>query len=170
MLVGVEAELPHEHEGLLSGDHLHLGVAAEDLLHAGSVVGLHVVDHQPVQGLVAQQVVQVVLELAVGGPVYRVKEDGLLVQQQVGVVGNPPGDGVDVFKQVEPVVVGPHPIQIVRYLAHAIHCDSSFCSLGLNELILALGALGADPVLGRFSNRVPGAISASSSPSSGMYS
>src|SRR5699024_8282915 len=61
------------------------------------------------------------LELPVGRPVHGVEEHGLLVQQQVGVVADPLGDGVDVLKQVEPVVVGPHPVQIVGYLAHAIH-------------------------------------------------
>ena len=40
VVVHVEAELPHEHEGLFVGDDLHLGVPQQDLLDAGGVIRL----------------------------------------------------------------------------------------------------------------------------------
>ena len=49
MPVHMEAELTHEHEGLLVGDQLHLGMAQQDLLDAGGVIRLQMVD-QPGNG------------------------------------------------------------------------------------------------------------------------
>ncbi len=40
VVVHMEAELPHEHEGLFVGDDLHLGVPQQDLLDAGGVIRL----------------------------------------------------------------------------------------------------------------------------------
>ena len=126
MAVDLEAELAHEEEGLLGGDHLHLGPAQQDLLDGGPVVGLHVVDDQVIQGPLPQQMLHVLQQLAAGRPVHGVEEDGLFVQQQVGVVADAPGDGMDVFKQVEPVVVGAHPVQIFSHIADTIHGIPSF--------------------------------------------
>ena len=72
-------------------------------------VRFHVVDDQVVQGLAVQQVFQILQQLAAGGPVHGVEQDALLVQQQIGVVADAPGDGVDVLKQGQAVVIGAHP-------------------------------------------------------------
>ena len=123
LVVHGEAELPHEHEGLGGGDDLHVGPADEDLLDGRAVVGFHVVDDQVVQGPVPQQVVQVFHELAADGPVHGVEQDGGFVHEQVGVVAHPPGDGVNVFKQMGAVVVGAHPVQVVGDGADTVHIE-----------------------------------------------
>ena len=122
----VESKLAHEHKRLGSGNDLHLGPADQDFLDGRAVVGLHVVDEQVVQGPVAQQVVQILQQLAADGPVHGVEQDGGLVQQQIGIIAHTPGDGMDVFKQMGTVVVGPHPVQIISDTAHAVHRCSSF--------------------------------------------
>ena len=117
----MEAELPHQHEGLFGGDDLHLGVPQQDLLNGGAVIRLHVVDDQVIQGPVPQQVLDVFQQLAAGGPVHRVKQDGFLVQQQIGVVADALGDGVDILEQGQAVVVGAHPVEIVGDHSHTMH-------------------------------------------------
>ena len=87
------------------------------------MVRLHVVDDQVVQGLAAQQILDVLQQLAAGGPVHRVEQDALLVQQQIGVVADALGDGVDILKQGQAVVVGAHPVEIVGDRSHAIHTE-----------------------------------------------
>ena len=56
MPVHMEAELTHEHEGLLVGDQLHLGMAQQDLLDAGGVIRLQMVDQQVVQLAAVQHI------------------------------------------------------------------------------------------------------------------
>ena len=127
MTVHVEAELAHKHEGLFGGDELQIGIAPQQLLDGGPVIRLHMVDDQAVQRPLAQQVLQILQQLAAGRPIHRVEEHALLIQQEVGVVGDAPGDGMDIFEQSRPVVVGAHPIQIFRHFAYAVHVRSSFC-------------------------------------------
>ena len=121
MSVHMEAELPHEHECLLVGDQFHLGMAQQDLLDAGGVIRLQMVDQQVVQLAAIQHIRQIFQKLAAGRPVHRVKEHRLFIQQAVGVVAYAPGNGKAVFKQGQAMVVGAHPVEVVRYFTHAIH-------------------------------------------------
>ena len=59
MSVHMEAELPHEHECLLVGDQFHLGMAQQDLLDAGGVIRLQMVDQQVVQLAAIQHIRQI---------------------------------------------------------------------------------------------------------------
>ena len=121
MAVHLKPELAHEHKCLLRGDDLHLRIAKQDLLDGGPVVGLHMIDDQVIQPSPAQEVLHILQELAAGRPVHRVEENGLLVQQQVGVVGHPSGDGMDILKEGQPVIVSPHPVEVLGDVSHAIH-------------------------------------------------
>ena len=169
--VDSKAELAHEHERLFGRDHFDRRVADQDLLDRRAVVGLHMVDDQIVQRAAVQQVLDVLQQLAAGRPVYGVKQHGLLIEQQVSVVGYTARDGMDIFKQGKAMIVRTDPIQIVRYIAYAVHTVSSFL-FGQASMNMSLPSphSGQTQSSGSFSNSVPGAISASSSPSSGTYS
>ena len=173
--VHMEAELAHQHEGLLRGDDPDLGIAQQDLLDGGAVVRLHVVDDQIVQRRSVQQVFEVLQQLAAGGPVHRVKQDALFVQQQIGVVADPLGDGVDVLKQSQTVVIGADPIEIFGNSSHTMHAEILLYSQMTGRYASMNWSLGSahsgqTQSSGSFSNNVPGAMSPSGSPSSGMYS
>ena len=58
--------------------------------------------------------------------VHRVKENRLLVQQQVGVEGHAPGDGVGALKQGVLAVVAADPEQVVGDLSDTIHIKNLF--------------------------------------------
>ena len=93
-------------------DDFHLGIAQNQLLNGAAVVGLHVVDDEIVQPAPVQYVGDVFEELVADALVHSVQQDGFLVQQYVGVVGNAPGDGVDVLKQRQTAVVCADPVQV----------------------------------------------------------
>ena len=95
------------------------------------MVGLHVVDDQIIQRAAVQQVLDVFQQLAAGRPVDRVKQHGLLIQQQIRVVGHAARDGMDIFKQSKTMVVCADPIKIVRYIAYAVHIFSSYFPVSL---------------------------------------
>src|SRR5699024_631512 len=129
---------------------------------------------QVVQGFLPQQVGQILQQLPAGGPVHRVKQHGLLVQQKIGVVAHPLGNGVDVFKQGQTVVVGPNPIEVIGNRSYAMHSSVLLCLVvcvhaGM-KWSLPSPPSGPTQSSGSFSKRVPGAISAASSPTSGTYS
>ena len=173
IVVRGKAELTHEHEALLGGDYLHLGPAAKYGLHTCCVVRLHVVDYQPVKLTALKQVVKVLKQLAAGGPVDTVEENGLLIQQQVRVVAYALGDGMDIFKQVGAMVVYTNPIEIIGNFTDTIHICYSFpifssAYASMNCALLSEHS-GHTQSSGSLSKGVPGAMPLASSPSSGLY-
>ena len=63
----------------------------------------------------------VLKEYLTDAPVHRVKQHGLLVQHQIGVVGDAARNGVDVLKQRQAAVTAAHPIHILCNLLYAMH-------------------------------------------------
>ena len=125
-LQGEAVELLHEGEGLGVAHQLHLREAEDQRLDVGAVVGLHVVDHQVVQGAAVQGVEHVLHKLAGDGGVRRVDDRGLLVQDQVGVVGDAAGNGEQVLKQGQAAVAGAHPGDLPGQLTGTVHLSFSF--------------------------------------------
>ena len=168
VVIGMETELAHQHEALLGRDDLHLGPAGENEVDAGGVVGLEVVDNQPVEAALTQQILQILHHLAADGPVHGVEQHRLLIQQQVGVIADPLGDGMNIFKQMGTVIVGADPVEIVSYFTNVVHISLllSFHYASMNSLLPSEHS-GQTQSSGSFSKRVPGAISPSSSPSAG---
>ena len=119
-------ELRGHLRGLGAEHDLRAGMALTDLGQRGGMVGLHVVDHDVVKRPTAQRGVEVFKEHAADGLVHRVHQNRLFVQKQVAVIAHTPGDGEDVFKQVQPAVVCAHPEKIGGDLCDTIHDESSF--------------------------------------------
>ena len=116
-IVDVEGEVVLDHRLCLGvGVDLHIGIAQHQLAHCGAVFRLHVVDHQIIQRFAG------------------VEQHGLLVQHQIGIVGNAVRDGVDVLKQRQATVAAAHPVHILCDLLYAMH-DIAPPSAG--EMILA---------------------------------
>ena len=115
-----------------------LGIAREDLRHAGGMVGLHVVDDEVVEGATVEHSLDVLEVLADDGAVDRVDEDGLLVKQQVGVVGHAVVERVDVLEQGKALVAGADPPQVVVDLA-GVCLAGKVLGLGLGRGGLGLG-------------------------------
>ena len=108
--IQLEAKLTHEQEGLFGRDNLDLGMTQQDFLDGCTVVGLHVVDDQIVERFACKQIVHVFEQLTAGRPVNSVEQNTVLVEQEVGVVGHTAWNGMDIFKQSQPVVVGTDPV------------------------------------------------------------
>ena len=114
-------ELTDHIDGLAVADDFCLGVAEHQVAQGGGVVGLHVVDKDIVQRPAVQSVLQVLHKLGLDRPVHRVEKDGLFVQQQVGIVGHPPGNGMGGLKNGVLAVVGADPDQVVGNFTGAVH-------------------------------------------------
>ena len=125
MAVDLEPELAHQHEGFLCGDDSGIGPAQQDLFERGAVVRLHVVDHEVVKRPSCKQVFEIFKQLAAGRPVHGVEKHRPLVEKQIGVVGDPAGNRVDILKKGQTVVVCTDPIEVFGYIADTIHCFSS---------------------------------------------
>ena len=116
-------ELADHIQDLAIADNGGLGVADHQIAQGGGMVGLHVVDKDVVQLPVAQGVFQVLKELSLDCPVYRVEQDGLFVQQQVGVEGHPTGNRMGALKQRVLAVIAADPNEIFRNVAGAVHIE-----------------------------------------------
>jgi len=119
-------ELADHVQGLAVADNGGLRVADHQIPQGGGVIGLHVVDEHIVQFPPVQGVFQILKELGLHRPVHRVKENRLLVQQQVGVEGHAPGDGVGALKQGVLAVVAADPEQVVGDLSDTVHIKNLF--------------------------------------------
>lgn len=51
----------------------------------------------------------------------RVEQDGLFVQNDVGIVAHAARDGIDVFEQRQPPVVAADPVEILGHFFHTVH-------------------------------------------------
>ena len=77
------------------------------------MVWLHVVDDKVIQFAAGEYTFHILKELLGDGGIGGVEQHGLLVKEQVAVIGSAAGDGVDVFKQSELTVAGTYIIEIV---------------------------------------------------------
>ena len=121
--LGVGAvELADHVQGLAVADDGGLRVADHQIPQGGGVVGLHVVDEHIVQA----GVLQIFKELGLDRAVHRVEQDGLFIQQEVGVVGHPTGDRVGALEEGALAVIAADPEKVVCDLADAVHIKNLF--------------------------------------------
>ena len=106
-------------------DDLCLRVAQGNGFDGGGVVRLHMGDEEIIQSPSVQRVGHVFKEGGGHCLVHRVKQDGLFVQHQIGVVGHAVGHAVNALKAGKPSVIGADPDQIVQNLSCAVHSCSS---------------------------------------------
>ena len=121
--VHVEGEELLQHGlGHAAADDPHLGIAQDDVLNAGGVVRFQVLHDQVVQLAAVQHGGNIFKEVVTDGAVNRVEEDGLVVQQQIGVVGDAVADAVDALEHGQATVIGADPDEILGYVSHTMHC------------------------------------------------
>ena len=120
--VNVEGKVVADHVAdLRVADDFRLGIAAHGLLERLGVVGLHVVHDDVVQRAAAEDMGKVFKELAGDGLIHRVEQDGLFVEQDIGVVRHAARDGVHALKQGQTAVGRADPIQILGHFHSAVH-------------------------------------------------
>ena len=85
------------------------------------MVWFHVIDDQIIEVPPIQYMFYIFQELTADGPVYRIEQYCGFVEEYIGVIGYTAGNGVDIFKQVKPVVIGSYPVYIVSNGAYTIH-------------------------------------------------
>ena len=117
-------ELADHVQDLAVADDGGLGMAEHHIAQSGGVVGLHVVDEDIVQFTTAQSILQIFKELGLDGPVHRVKQHGLLIQQQVGVEGHPTGNRMGALEQGVLAVVSADPNQIFGDMTDTVHIEN----------------------------------------------
>ena len=120
--VNVEGKIVADHVAdLRVADDFRLGVAAHGLLERLGVVGLHVVHDDVVQRAAAEDMGEVFKKLTGDGLVHRVEQDGLFVEQDIGIVRHAARDGVHALKQGQTAVGRADPIQILGHFHSAVH-------------------------------------------------
>ena len=77
------------------------------------------------EGSLAQQMGEVLEKDLADALVNGIKQHGLLVQHQIGVVGNAVRKGIDVLKQRQSPVAAAHPIHVLGDTLYAIHALAS---------------------------------------------
>ena len=112
---------------LVVAEDAGLRMAQQQALHCGGMVRLHMGDDQVIQGPAAQGVLQILKEGLINRLVYGIKQDGFLVQQQVGIVGNTVRNAIHALETGQAAVVSAHPNQIVRYFSGAVHSNTPPC-------------------------------------------
>ena len=115
-----EESLQHGH-GLGVADDLGAGPAQQHFLDHGGVVGLHVIHHQIVQAAAVQRSGHILQELGAHRNVGGVHQRGLFVHDDIGVVGNAPGNGEQVLELGQTAVAGAHVDDIRGNGLNAVH-------------------------------------------------
>ena len=117
--------------GQTAADDLHVGIAQDDVLDAGGVVRLQVLHDQVVQLAAVQHGGDVFEEVVTDGAVDGVEEDGLVIQQQIGIIRDAVADAVDALEHGQTAVIGADPGQVFGYVSHTMHRGSSCYLIGI---------------------------------------
>ena len=107
-------------------DDLHLGITQYQILQNGGMVRLHVVDKYIVQFAAIQHSGHIFKKHLGDRLVNGIEQDGLFVQQDIGVVGNAVRHGIHALKHGQPPVIGTDPEKIVLNFSVIIHIVSPF--------------------------------------------
>ena len=99
----------HEHEGFFCANDLYFRIAQDNFFNAGTMVRFHMVNYHVIQWTALKNVFDIFQELTAYSPVYCIEEDSRFIQQHVGIIGYALRDGVNIFKQVQAVVIGAYP-------------------------------------------------------------
>ena len=83
-------------------------------------------DHEEVQLPAGKHMFDVLKEHLAHRGIDGVKQHRVVVQEQIGVVGNAVGDGIHPLKHSQPAVIATHPPEIVGNLAHTVHKKTPF--------------------------------------------
>ena len=140
LLVGRDEPVREGHVEILARHLLGLG-RCDDLRHGvrlrqgqegAAVVRLHVVDHDIVQGPSVEEMAHIFHEQVPDHRVHRINDRRLLVVNEIAVIGDPLGNGNQVFKPGGDEIVPANPVNIFRYLLFIMHSLAS-CEIGKNE-------------------------------------
>ena len=107
------------------------------------MVRLHVVDHQIIQGPAVQRAHHVFQKLTGNRGVDRVDQGRLVVQDQIGVIGDAAGDREEVFKQRKPTVAAADPNDGITDISRAAHRVSLLSKSRNSDGIRLLGTHAA---------------------------
>ena len=115
------AELLQHGADAVAADDDGLRMAQQHLADRAGVVRLHVVDDEIVELAPGQNVVDVLEEYLADRRIDRVEQDGLVVEQQIGIVGNPVRNGVNTLEHGKSAVIPADPPEILQNLADTVH-------------------------------------------------
>ncbi len=85
------------------------------------MVGLHMVDDDIVQLVALQHMLDIFKEQIVDRTIHSIQQNSLLVQQNIRIIRNTPGDRIHVFEKGKATIVATHPIQIRMNFSCTIH-------------------------------------------------
>ena len=124
-----------EHLRSLGGaDQLGLRVAAHDGVDHGAVVRLHVLHDHVVERTAVQRMNDVLDELTADGLVRRIEQHGLVIEQDIAVVGHPARNGEKVFKSAQAAVAAANINEIFLDLSGTVHRTTPPCFF-TNEIV-----------------------------------
>ena len=115
------AELLQHGADAVAADDDGLRMAQQHLADRAGMVRLHVVDDEIVELAPGQNVVDVLEEYLADRRIDRVEQDGLVVEQQIGIVGNSVRHGVNTLEHSESAVIPADPPEILQNLADTVH-------------------------------------------------
>ena len=118
--------LLHHDRKLLVAEDPDIRIAPHQLFERRAVVRFHVMHHDIVQMTAGKRIFDILKEHCSDRGIHRVEQNSLLIQKQVGIIGNPARNRIDALKHGKPSVICTHKDQVIRYLSAAIHCISSF--------------------------------------------
>ena len=119
-----------EHLRSLGGaDQLGLRVAAHDGVDHGAVVRLHVLHDHVIERTAVQRMNDVLDKLPADGLVRRIEQHGLVIEQDIAVVGHPARNGEKVFKSAQAAVAAANINEIFLDLSGTVHRTTPPCFL-----------------------------------------
>ncbi len=98
-----------------------IGVTQHELADSRGMVRLHVGDDEVIKASSSESVINVFKEYAADSLVNGVKENGLFIEHDIGVVADTVGNTVDTLKACKSSVICTDPYEVGRNVSCAIH-------------------------------------------------
>ena len=118
------ASLEEHGADAVAADDDGLRMAQQQLINRSGMIRLHVLNDEEIQRASGQNVLEIFKKHLAHRRIDGVKQDGLLIQQQIGIVAHAIGHGINALEQGEAAVVSAHPPEVLGNLANTVHKKS----------------------------------------------
>ena len=114
-------ELFHHGKCLRISHDLRFRMTEHNFRKGSAVIWLHMVDDHIIKSTAVQHMFQIFDKLVAYRAVHRIKKNCFLIQDHIGVIGNPFRDRINILKQFQASVAGSDPVHILFDFLYAVH-------------------------------------------------
>ena len=116
-----KTKLMHKHECFFIADNFTIWIANKNFFHRRCMVRFHMVYQKIIQISSSQYFFHILQKFSASGPVNCVEQNCLFIHEQIGVIGYPSWNRMNILKQMGAIIINTNPVQIFCNFSYTTH-------------------------------------------------